>query len=230
MTSTRLTPGRYLDLLHAEGERLLVAAEEVMDRPVPTCEGWTVDDLVFHVGGVYAHKLAALRLGRRPVEGEWDVPADDATAGDDLTWCHVMLHALAAELATRSPDEPAWTWWPDDRTIGFWQRRMALETAVHRADAESATGPISAVDADLALDGIDEVLTLHLADADFAGTAALEVLGGVVRVRVDAVTITGSASDVLLWLWGRLPDDVVTISGAEGDRAEVRRILREATQ
>lgn len=230
MTDTRLTPARYLELLHVEGERLLNAAEDRLDLPVPTCEGWTVDDAVFHVGSVYAHKRAVLRLGRRPEPGEWQEPEDDASPEDDLSWCHVMLHGLAAELAGRNPGEPAWTWWAPEQTVGFWQRRMALETAVHRADVESASGAITPVDADLALDGIDEVLVVNLGAADFAGVASMSTSGDEVVVHLDAVSVSGGASEVLLWLWGRLPDDAVTLTGTPLERQAVRAILKDAAQ
>src|SRR5262249_9741619 len=40
----------------------------------------------------------------------------------------------------------------------FWHRRAAQETAVHRFDAQFAAGDAKPIDADLALDGIDEHL------------------------------------------------------------------------
>lgn len=201
-----------------------------MDLSVPTCEGWTVDDVVFHVGGVYAHKVAAIRLGRRPLEGEWDVPSEEATAGDDLVWCHVMLHAIASELAHRAPEQVAWTWFEPDQTVGFWQRRMALETAIHRADVESATGPITPIDSDLAVDGIDEVVTVVIPSAEVDLSPVVDVDGVNVDVRFGDVEISGAPSDVLLWLWGRLPDDSVVIAGSDDQISSVRASLREAMQ
>ncbi len=230
MTHRRLAPQRYLDLLRTEGERLLVTAQDAMDLPVPTCEGWTVDDVVFHVGGVYAHKLAALHLGRQPQEGDWTVPSDDATAGDDLVWCHVMLHAIVAELAKGPPEDEVWTWWEPEQTVAFWQRRMAHETAIHRADVESAIGAITPIDSDLALDGIDELLFVVIPSAEVDLHPVVEAVGTRVRVVFDDVTVSGDASEVLLWLWGRLPDDSVSISGSQDQVAVVRAALSAATQ
>ena len=45
-----------------------------------------------------------------------------------------------------------------DQTVGFWYRRMALETVVHRVDVETGFGVPRAVNAELAVDGIDEVV------------------------------------------------------------------------
>jgi hypothetical protein len=49
-------------------------------------------------------------------------------------------------LGRRGPDEPAWTFWPDDQTCAFWFRRMAHETVVHRVDAELAAGEVTPVE------------------------------------------------------------------------------------
>lgn len=222
--TTRLTPDRYLDLLHREGERLLMAAEGTLDRVVPTCDGWTVRDVVEHVGMVYGHKVAVLELGRRPEEGEWDGPPAGA---DEIQWCHGLLHRLAADLQGRPANDPAWTWWDADQSVGFWQRRMALETAVHRADVESASGAIGPVAGDLALDGIDEVLTVMLADAGVEDVIGPTPDSGQVAVSIGGTTVRGDASDLLLWLWGRRADDAVSV---EGDAASLRTTLKSATQ
>jgi hypothetical protein len=50
-----------------------------------------------------------------------------------------------------------WTW-ADDQTVGFVRRRQAHEALIHRIDAELAAGEVTAVDPDLAADGVDEVL------------------------------------------------------------------------
>ncbi len=224
MDDTRLTATRYLDLLREEGERLLAAAEGVMDRPVPACEGWLVRDVVEHVGMVYGHKVAALELGHRPEPGDWRGPDPGS---DDIQWCHGLLHRLAADLALASPEDPAWTWWEPDQTAGFWQRRMAQETAVHRADVESASGPITPIDADLAVDGVDEVLHVMLADAGIEDVLGPVVEAGVVRVGIAGTSVTGGASDLLLWLWGRTPTGPVEVTG---DARGLRELLRGATQ
>ncbi len=225
MPSTRLTSEQYIDYLHAEGERLLASAEGNLELATPTCEGWSVGDVIEHVGMVYGHKIAALEHGRHPQPGEWTGPPDNV---DAVQWCHALLHRVAADLAALPSDAYAWTWWEPEQTAGFWQRRMAHETAVHRADVEAATGPITPVAADLALDGIDELLGVVLADAGVVDVDGPHAVGDAVRVTVAGVTVTGGASDLLLWLWGRLPDAVVVVS--EGDAAALRNLLRDATQ
>ena len=47
---------------------------------------------------------------------------------------------------------------PENPTVGFWYRRMAHETLIHRVDAELAAGGLTEVDEMLATDGVDELL------------------------------------------------------------------------
>jgi len=60
----------------------------------------------------------------------------------------------------RSADlsQPTWTWCAHDHTAAWWVRRMAHETAIHAADAVLASGGVPVLDADLAIDGVDEIL------------------------------------------------------------------------
>lgn len=226
-----LTPERYIDALHRDGELLLTAADGMLDAPVPQCAGWSVRDVVGHVGAVYGHKVACLRLGRQPQQGEWALwPNDDVGADDVIDWCHGLLHDLAAELCHGTAADPTWTWWPADQTRGFWQRRMALETAVHRADVESAVGVVSPVAEDLAADGVDEVLTVMLVDSGFDRPTSIAVAGGRATATVGPITVSGPPSDLLLWMWGRVGDSAVDVMGSDTDRATVRAALYLATQ
>ena len=228
-----LSASRYLDLLHRDGERLLAVAmsEGALEREVPACPGWRVRDVVDHVGTVYAHKVVALETGRRPEPGEWEGPPD----GEDLVeWCHGLLHRVAADLGRLAADSPAWTWWDPDQTAGFWQRRMALETVIHRVDVESALADVTDIPDDLAVDGIDEVLRVMLADAQEFDVAGPELQGEWVTAQIGAVRVSGAPSDVLLWLWGRQDaagsGRAVEVTGAPDQVEVVRRHLREATQ
>ena len=104
---------------------------------------------------------------------------------------------------------------------------------MHRADAESARGAISPFDAEFAQDGIDEMLhgfaTRKSNAIDMPGVLGLRASDGdpwQVRFggeHIEAtrgedgdadVTVSGSSSDLYLWLWNR-PSDV----RIEGDTA-----------
>jgi uncharacterized protein (TIGR03083 family) len=153
---TRLSPARYLGTLRADGDRLVALAGRDLDRLVPTCPGWTVRDLAIHVARVYLSKIRATRLLAEPENPPPNPP------GDPVDWLDQSLDALIEMLVDSGPEAPSKTWWPADQTVGFWYRRMAQETAIHRADAESALDQPTPVADDLAVDGIDELLMIML--------------------------------------------------------------------
>jgi len=253
--TTRLAPARYLELIDADATRLLAVTKD-LDASVPTCPDWTVRDLVEHLATVYQHKIACTTLQRQPEEpAEWPPPTPP---GDPRDWLAASRAELLELLLDRGPAAPSATWWPPDQTVGFWYRRMAQETAVHRVDGESAVGEITPVAEDLAIDGIDEVLMIML-EGDWSDMSAedwgevspdagagqtVAVLGGDavwrVQLRPDRVgveigagpadaTVGGDPSDVLLWLWGRRPVDAVQVSGDHGAVTALRDRLVLAT-
>jgi len=243
IAGTRLTPDGYLAAYDAEASALLDAATD-LDADVPGCPGWVVRDLLSHVIGVYRHKIAALEGGQAPQERTQGWGA--LTASDDPREVLRETHAALRVLLDVDPATPAWTWWPPEQTVGFWQRRMAHETAVHRWDADSAALGVAAappVPHDLAVDGIDEVLGWMRWPWDDAQD---EATGQQVMVSTDEVSwtltieptqvsveagasesavalIAGEPSALLLHLWGR-PTDTAPATG--GDVVALR-LLRE---
>lgn len=156
-----LTPARYLEFVRADADLLADTAERIdLDLGVPPCPGWTVRDAVLHTAQVYLHKISCTQFGVMPKPWPPE-PWPPATAvADPIGFFRRTTGELLTELASRDPDSPSATWWPEDQTVGFWCRRMAHETAVHRVDVQSAASVVTPVDADLALDGVDEVLEL----------------------------------------------------------------------
>ncbi|MGZ4153283.1 MAG: maleylpyruvate isomerase family mycothiol-dependent enzyme [Actinomycetota bacterium] len=220
----------FVEQVRSDGERLASVPGPRLQGPVPSCPGWTVDDLVRHVAEVYEHKIACTLLGNAPDPWPPEWPADR----DPIEWFGDAYGRLLEMFDRSEPTTPSATWWPPDQTVGFWARRMAHETAVHRVDAELAANVPTPVDPELATDGIDEILRIMLAgdwseDADDAATGQrIVVATGARRWDVvlsrDAVTIDdepgeadarldGVPSDVDLWLWGRVPDDGVSRTG-----------------
>ncbi len=152
--------------------------------------------------------------------------------------------ALVSLLDALDPEMPAWNWAPQSKRVGFWHRRMAHETAVHRWDAQMAVGLTEPLEAKLAADGVIEVLdtwlpagrgrcpsrangmvALSASDLEQTWYVRLRPNGGVALLDTDTlldtddhherVVATGSASDLQLALWGRIGLDLLTVSGEQ---------------
>lgn len=151
---------RFLACLESDFRRLRSIVPGHLDSRVPTCPDWTVDDLTWHVGMVYLHKATVLREGAEPKE--WPPQFDDSYPALELI--DRAYAELANELAAHPAEEHSPTWYGPDQTVGFWVRRMAQETVIHRIDAELGAGqPVAPIPDDLAIDGIDELLKVFVA-------------------------------------------------------------------
>src|SRR6201989_3322086 len=152
---------RYLECLAVDyGDLRDAAAATELTAAVLACPGWTMADLVYHLAEVYLHKVTLMRTGEDPEQ--W--PPAALKAEPPLIVLGRAYGALRAEFRARGPGLPALTWYDPDQTVAFWIRRMAQETVIHRIDAEQAAGlPVTPEPADLAADGVDEVLKRMLA-------------------------------------------------------------------
>jgi uncharacterized protein (TIGR03083 family) len=240
----------YLQSLRDDGTALAAAARQGLDPPVPACQGWTVAHLVLHTGMVHRHKLEIVRGRLAQPPDPWPPPSPPRA--ELLGWYEQGLEELLTVLEATDPDTRVWTFHRPDQTAGFWRRRMAQETAVHRVDAESAHGGHRPVPAALAADGVSELLevflaphaegepvggrgeSLHLHATDTEGEWRLRLLPAGVEVgqghaQGDAGA-AGSASDLLLFLWGRAGPDPLERSGDPALLPRVRELAAAATQ
>jgi uncharacterized protein (TIGR03083 family) len=234
-----MTPEENIAAVRREGAALAEAARGQLDVNVPSCPEWSMSDLVWHVGGIHRHRIWLITEKPPGPRGfEIDRPSDD----EIVDWFAEGVDALAKVLESHDPTEPCWTWFKPDQSVGFWQRRMAQETAVHRWDGEDAAGRAQPIEPVLAADGIDEFFDTLLPVQDKPPTgngetilvhstdAPSEWFLTVTPDGTDAVhghqkadaAIRGGASDVLLALWRRLPLDRVEISG---DNAVAERFV-----
>ncbi len=252
----------YLLSLKTNSERLADACAMNPALPVQACPGWNAGNLAVHLWGVYAWVVGILetaaidyerdvRQVRQRVNEEretlWADPqyATSSAAIDRLRTTSDQLRTLLTE---KPPDTRIWTWWQPDQTVGFWQRRMAQETAVHRWDAEASQGIERPIDAELAADGIDEALSIHL-PSEYEEAApngkgesyhfhCTDVDGEwLVRFEPDEILITrehgkgdlaftGTASDLLLFVWRRVGEDRLTIHGDMSKLPRYYELLR----
>jgi uncharacterized protein (TIGR03083 family) len=213
-------PGKQYDALRAADFQLFCeAASRDLTAHVPTCPEWDVAALCDHLARVYQGRASVIE------HKEWVKPdtLEVRTDGDDpIAWVTRWSDGLDRALAERDDDSAALTFMPEAAAVHFWRRRMALETLVHRTDAEIAQGDVSAMDDELSADGVDELLWFgtHPENDDddgVEGTSAVMLTDGTrtwaveltrtgmrhVGGRTADATVRGSAPALLLALSGR---------------------------
>ncbi|WP_406152590.1 maleylpyruvate isomerase family mycothiol-dependent enzyme [Streptomyces sp. NBC_01023] len=136
-----------------------------LTAPVPSCPGWNLGQLLTHLGE--AHRWADEIVRTKAVQPPSDRALRDLSpvsgAGPEGTgaWLADGAERLAATLREAGPDAKLWS--PvsgaDGRT-GFYARRMAHETLIHRADATLAVGTEFTAGEEVAVDAFDEWLEL----------------------------------------------------------------------
>jgi uncharacterized protein (TIGR03083 family) len=155
-------------------------------------------------------------------------PRQDPVPARLLDWFGAGAARLAECFRAAEPGEQVWTWSPD-HSVGFWQRMQAIEAAVHRWDAENAlkaAGSLNPLNPALAADAIGQTFEVMapmrraMAQApagqgerfafrrtDGPDTWAVRFDGEAVRLGDDGgqpdIEISGTASDLALFLWER---------------------------
>jgi len=241
-----------LDVLEVEGERLATSTiGSDLEAEVPQLPGMRLGEVVRHVGSVYRMVVSWLHDGARPTR--WQrAPAEDQTLVDYL---RAGLLEVVHELAQHDPLDGCPTWWPEHQNYGFWYRRLAHETTIHRYDVQmgGAAAMVGGIPPEIAVDGVDEILSLWF-------THRLGVLGisdvrpGRVAIHtgdrrwIAQITPTGTSAwradtdetvdaivssdpaGMYLWLWGRRPNAQVLEAGDPDVVAQLQDLLRMATR
>ena len=237
----------HIDALRRQGESLADAAERAgLDASVPPCAPWLVKDLLRHTG--YVHRWAARHITEGP-DQIIDGPSEEEIlrGGTDdaglLAWFVAGHAALVHTLATADPAVQCPVFIAAPSPLAFWARRQAHETAIHRADAESASGATPEYEPGFAADGIDELImgfgrrrkyqpgsvtdgvSLRVLTTDTGDAWLIEAREGRLQPRRDAhgaedagCTVSGPAAGVYLYLWNRADAARadVTIAGDPG--------------
>jgi uncharacterized protein (TIGR03083 family) len=205
-----MEPERHLAALRHEGAALAAAARRGLTAPVPSCPGWDVAALVAHTALGYRWVTRIVTTHADAEVSRDDLPPARAT--DPVEAYEESLAELVETLAGETPDTACWNWSRGNQTVAFWCRRMAQETAVHRWDAENAHGAATPTEPELAVDGVDESLTVFL--PDYLYEEPRDGLSGTFRVEA---TDTGDG-----WL-GTLWPDRCEVRRASGDADAVLR-------
>lgn len=211
----------HVAAIRREGRRLRDIAAGSPATPVPQYPGWSLLDLLVHTGSVH-RRTTDVVSGLLMEAPQRTYPGDKATASV-IAWYDDGLAAMTAALDDADPTAPVWGFGPAP-TVAFWRRRMAIETAIHRRDAEEARGTPRPLDDDVATAGIDEYPDMwlprlrHEGDRP-SGTVALRTPLGAWCLHVEGpgfgmsggdepaadAAVSGPVSDVYLWLAARRP-------------------------
>jgi len=191
-----LTTAEYVASIRRDAGAVLALAREHADRLVPWCPGWTVQSVADHLDAAIRGPLSRSSTFAPATEGLAAVLAALAAAAVDVELDHV--------------------------------RGAAQECGIHRWDAEAAVNGLTAapaIDEQLACDGIDEFFEsamvgqlewrkvragegqrLHFHRTDGPGEWLIVLDEHVDTARGGAdVELSGPVSELLLWLWNRVP-------------------------
>ncbi|MFT4010896.1 MAG: maleylpyruvate isomerase family mycothiol-dependent enzyme [Nocardioidaceae bacterium] len=228
-------------------EQFVVGIERCdLSARVPACPEWTAYDLITHLGNVHAWAATIVETGL-PAGEQDDAPRRKPKAA--AQWYAGKAEDLYEVLRAADVDAPCWNFaFGNDGVKGFWHRRQLHETTVHALDLyQAARLPDVELSADLAADGVDEVLTVFLRRMHSRGfpaqlTAPVVVeardVGRSWTVRPDAsgpplVTpgsvagadvLRGPAADLYPLLWKRVRLDQTGVE-LVGDRGRLAAFL-----
>ncbi len=223
-----------VDAIAEDSRRLSDAvASSDLDIRVPSCPEWSLRDLALHIGIVqwyWGANVRAADAAERSGGELTPVPGDR----DLLAWLGWCSYTLLGALREAGPDAPCWTWWGEPRTAAAVGRHQAQEAAVHRWDAELATGSVGSLRPELASDGVPEFIQIMVGgDAGaLSGTVTLTATDTGASWHVGpqdadgperrAAELRATASDLVLMLYRRLP---VPDAAVEGDPMLVAAFL-----
>jgi uncharacterized protein (TIGR03083 family) len=227
----------HLEPLRTECDRFAAAITGADPAArVPSCPDWDLRELVTHLGRVQRSWASTIRRGE---DVEPQRPDESVRPGDDLVgWFREGAGELLAAVDEAPPDRPAWTWWQSPRTAAAIARHQVQEAAIHRWDAEEASGrPGGPLDRHAAADALDEFLHITVVEhhrwTPWPGPAGVVGLaptdGGAARwvtlgpdgpvpsqevpAAAAGATLSGTASDLVLLLYRRIPLGQVAVTG-----------------
>jgi len=256
-----LDKAAYIATLHQDAASFAATARQHTEPPVPqipTCPNWNMTGLLLHLGG--GHRLTAKRLRdgettpakldqddksylKLPPEWlEWaktgQAPADKPLPTALIQWFEEGAAELEEVFKQAEPEAPVWNWFGSGMSkAGAFQQQMAIETAIHRCDAQSVQSEQqpTPINGELARDGIDLLFGFlpmlrkrlkepvgqgelyHFHRTDGPGEWLLGFNGDEVTVKQEHakgdVAIRGTASDLLLFLWRRIPAERLEVFG-----------------
>jgi len=224
----------YVQALRQDSAAIEVAGARDLHAAVPACPGWQLGDLVDHVGQIHRWVTAMVEANASERYDRKSQPQSPRKDSEKLAWFRQGAARLVEALETAGEETPVWNWSQLPHLSAFWHRRMAHETSIHRWDAESAAAIAAPIAAELATDGIDELLEVFLPRL-LATLPTAADLGGALAVRTTdtdrvwvidcgrladpanageaGAAVSADASTVLLFLYNRVGIERLEVNG-----------------
>lgn len=192
----------YVAAIRADAEVLASCAETGdLAAPVAACPDWDLRALVMHTGGVHRWATAAIKNGAAPTVLDGPKPEPTATGLELGAWMRDGAASLADVLAETPLDADTWHPFPYEQKAWVWSRRQAMETMVHRWDAQAAISAATSggtpFDPALAAIGLTEYFEMLLPRAlGRRQTAAPDVS---LHVHCTDAGLPGGAGEWIVW-------------------------------
>jgi uncharacterized protein (TIGR03083 family) len=193
--------------------------EENWNLIVPSCPEWTLLDLVTHIGEVQNFWSHSIREANtyEPWHGEGSKPVSVQEAAK---WLRVQTKSLIDAIESTADTSPCWTWWKDPQTARAVTRHQVQEAEIHRWDAELTVTTPSPIPLEIATDGIPEFLHAHRFAVQKLELPHIRLVASdandswhLHESAAGTVDITGTASDLVLFLTGRYPIEKLAVVG-----------------
>lgn len=155
------------DVISTEAARFAdVLATANPHAQCPTCPEWNSADLLWHLTTVHQFWSAVLDRDARTDEQAEELESAEEKPPSAISAMlpirEAATEALVAQLRRLGDDEPRWTWWEAEQTVGFTRRMQVCEATMHRIDAELTArvdvGPIDDEVATLCVDHCVDVM------------------------------------------------------------------------
>ena len=230
-----------LEAIRDDSARMAACAEHGdLDAPVAGCPGWDLRKLIVHTGFIHRWATHAIQNAAPAQHGDVREPSDDADGEELGAWTRLGAGVLVDVLADTPADADTWHPFPVEQKAWVWSRRQAMETMVHRWDAEVTTHGSSDLTPECAATGLAEFfdmllprtlgregtpapatsLHVHCTDEGLAdGSGEWIVWGEDGEYRMDAVhrkgdaALRGTAADLLLAVMGRTDTATLELIG-----------------
>lgn len=186
---------------------------------VPSCPAWTLLDLVAHIGEVQNFWSQCIREGNAnaPWPGEGSKPDSPQDAGK---WLRIQTRSLVDAIESMPDTSPCWTWWEEPQTALAVARHQVQEAELHRWDAELTVTTPSPLPLEIAIDGIPEFLHVHRFSIQKLQLPHIRLVASDANANWNlnesagnTVGITGTTSDLVLFLTGRCPIEKLSVVG-----------------